>query len=169
MKSLIDDERPIGTVPAALNALSGGLVRFERIISRLLVVGFTTLIVVNVTLRYLAGRPLIFAEEFAAILLVWLALVAVSISIHDRRQVGVTILVDALPPAARAVTLRLVDLIVLLILIVFLWKSIVWVASPSVGFERVITLGWAKWPFFLIVPIFCATSITHVAAQLVRR
>jgi hypothetical protein len=47
-----------------------------------------------------------------------------------------------------------------------LWASIGWLRSPATAFEQIITTGWAKLPFFLIVPIFCATSLIHMLATL---
>mgnify|MGYP002714962901 CR=1 FL=1 len=84
-----------------LSALLHGLARVERWASRLLVASFVALIVSNVAMRYVLGRPLVFAEELAAILLVWLAFVSISISIHDRAQIGVTLLTDRLPAPLR--------------------------------------------------------------------
>jgi TRAP-type C4-dicarboxylate transport system permease small subunit len=146
--------------------LSEAVVRVERMVSRAMVIGFVALITVNVAMRYLAGRPIAFAEELAAILLVWLAFVAVSISIHDRTQIGVTLVVDLLPPRARVVMAEIVAILVAFMLAVLLWKSIAWVTSTNVGFEQVITTGWAKWPFFLVVPVWAATSLIHVLAQI---
>ena len=148
--------------------LSTGVVRIERVVSRLMVVGFVGLITTNVAMRYLVGRPIVFAEELAAILLVWLAFVAISISIHDRTQIGVTLVVDLLSRRLRRlrrIAGIVVNVAVLGILVVLLWKSLVWVTSPAVAFEQVITVGWAKAPFFWIVPVFCTTALLHVAAQ----
>lgn len=146
--------------------VSERLVPIERAVSRIMVVGFVALIAVNVAMRYLGGRPIAFAEELAAILLVWLAFVAISISIHDRTQIGVTLLVDLLPPRARVLVAQAVSALVAFMLAVLLWKSVAWVVSPNVGFEQVITTGWAKWPFFLVVPVWAATSLIHVLAQI---
>lgn len=148
--------------------LSGGLVRLERWASRLLVVGFVGLIVVNVAMRYLAGRPIVFAEELAAILLVWLMLVAVSISIHDKAQIGVTLLVEALPDPFRKAIDVLVWALIAAMLALLLRAGINWVRSPAVDFEQVITTGWAKAPFFTIFPIFCASALVHSVGHLSR-
>lgn len=148
-----------------LSALSHALARLERWASRLLVLGFVALIVANVAMRYVIGRPIVFAEEMAAILLVWLAFVATSITVHDRAQIGVTLLTEKLPDGPR----RIVDLVVLAlvaaILATLLWASAKWVVSPVVAFEQIITLGWAKSPFFWIVPIFSASALIHVLAD----
>ncbi len=149
-----------------LSALSHGLARVERWASRLLVASFVALIVSNVAMRYVLGRPLVFAEELAAILLVWLAFVSISISIHDRAQIGVTLLTDRLPAPLRQAVDKVVLALVAAMLAVLLWFSAKWVNSPAVGFEQIITTGWAKAPFFWIVPVFCVTALVHVLADL---
>lgn len=147
-------------------AFSGRLVQLERWASRALVFVFVGLIVTNVAMRYGAGRPIVFAEELAAVLLVWLTFVAISVSIHDRAQIGVTLLTEAMPAAVK----RVVDLVVWVLiagmLALLLWSGLRWVSSPAVAFEQIITTGWAKQPFFLIFPLFCATALLHVLAHL---
>lgn len=149
-----------------LSALSHGLARLERWAARLLVLSFAGLIVANVGMRYLLNRPIVFAEEMAAILLVWLAFVATSITIHDRAQIGITLLTERLPDGPRRLVDALVIGLVAVILAVLLWTSLRWVLSPAVSFEQIITLGWAKAPFFWIVPIFAACALVHVLADL---
>lgn len=158
----------LGRAEQGLLRLSDALVAVERVASRLMVVGFVGLITLNVGMRYLAGRPIVFAEELAAIMLVWLAFLAISISLYDRTQIGVTLVADALPkPAQRGLEVA-VQVIVAAILLVLLWKSVLWVNSPTIAFERVITTGWPKWPFFIVVPVFCITALVHVVGQILR-
>ncbi|MBC9247477.1 TRAP transporter small permease [Paracoccus sp. 11-3] len=149
-----------------LSTLSDLLARLERWASRFLVVGFVALIVTNVGMRYVLGRPIVFAEEVAAIMLVWLAFVSISISIHDRRQIGVTLLTERLAPQLRHIVDLVVLALVAAILATLLWASVKWVLSPAVAFEQIITLGWAKSPFYWIVPIFSACALIHVLADL---
>ncbi|QQM31276.1 TRAP transporter small permease [Martelella lutilitoris] len=151
-----------------LGKISAGLVQLERWASRFLVVGFVGLIVANVGMRYLAGRPIIFAEELAAIMLVWLAFIATSISIHTRAQIGVTLLVDNFSEPWRRIIDLLVWLLITIMLAILLKAGIAWVRSPVVEFEQVITTGWAKAPFFTIFPIFCASALVHSLAHVAR-
>ena len=58
--------RTTGTAEQIMLRLSDRLVAVERVVSRVMVVGFVGLITVNVGMRYLAGRPIVFAEELAA-------------------------------------------------------------------------------------------------------
>lgn len=149
-----------------LTTLSKGLVRIERIASRTLILGFVSLIIVNVALRYGVSKPIIYAEELAAILLVWLSFVAISISIHERAQVSVTIVTDLLSPRMQFIVSKCTIFVVGAMLAALLWASINWIQSPAVEFEQVITTGWSKAPFFVIMPIFCATSLVHLFAIL---
>ncbi|MFD1794930.1 TRAP transporter small permease [Paracoccus aurantiacus] len=149
-----------------LSALSNGLARVERWASRLLVVAFVALIVANVTMRYVVGRPIVYAEELAAILLVWLAFVATSITVHDRAQIGVTLLTERLPEGIRRIVDIAVMAVIAAILGVLLWTSWRWATSPMVDFDQIITTGWPKAPFYLIVPVFAAAALIHVLADL---
>lgn len=149
-----------------LATLSKGLARIERIVSRTLILSFVSLIIVNVALRYGVGKPIIYAEELAAILLVWLSFVAISISIHERAQVSVTIVTDYLSPRIKLIISKCTTLVIGAMLAALLWGSLNWIQSPAVEFEQVITTGWSKVPFFAIIPIFCTTSLVHLFAIL---
>ncbi|WP_319520470.1 TRAP transporter small permease subunit [uncultured Martelella sp.] len=151
-----------------IGTLSAGLAWLERWASRVLMAGFVGLITANVAMRYLVGRPIIFAEELAAIMLVWLAFIATSISIHTRAQIGVTLLVDIFPPMARKIVDLVVWVLIACMLALLLKAGIAWVRSPVVEFEQIITTGWAKAPFFTIFPIFCACALVHAIDHLVR-
>lgn len=151
-----------------LSTLSSFLARLERWASRLLVVSFVSLIVANVAMRYVIGRPIIFAEELAAILLVWLAFVATSLTVYDRTQIGVTLLTEQMPRGLRHIVDIIVLALVAVILAVLLRYSLGWVTSQVVEFEQIITTGWAKAPFFWIVPVFSACALIHVLADLAR-
>ncbi|MHB0951479.1 MAG: TRAP transporter small permease [Allorhizobium sp.] len=147
-----------------LTRISNRVAYVERWASRAIIFGFVALIIVNVGLRYLAGRPLVYAEEIAAIMLVWLAFISISISIHDRAQVSVTLVTDMLDRRASGIIAVLVSVCMAAIVATLLWSAIGWVNSPGVEFEQVITTGWPKAPFFMIVPIFCATCLVHLLA-----
>lgn len=56
--------------------------------------------------------------------------------------------------------------VVAAILATLLWSSWKWAFSPMVDFDQIITTGWPKAPFYLIVPIFSAAALIHVVADL---
>lgn len=150
----------------ALTQLSRAVVRLEQWLCGVLIVAFSVLLIVNVILRYALNSPLFFAEELAVYILIWMAFMAISIGIHYDNHVRLTMLTGILPAPLKAACYWVGELITLAILAVLLKYSIGWVTSPAVAFDIAITLGWDKWVFYLIIPIFSATSILHVTARL---
>ncbi len=132
-----------------------------------LIVFFTGLLAVNVTLRYGFSSPLYFAEELAVYVLIWMAFLAISVSLHENTQIRLTILTDQLPARHRARVLGLMDLLVGAMLLTVLIHALTWLVSPAVSFELALTLGMPKQPFFAIIPLFCACALLHVTARLV--
>ncbi|MCF8480326.1 MAG: TRAP transporter small permease [Rhodospirillum sp.] len=156
-------------VAQTLGGLSARLAWLERMICRALIVVFTALLAVNVTLRYGFSSPLYFAEEVAVYILIWMAFLAISVSLHENTQIRLTILVDMFDRRSRLLTLAAMDLLVAVMLTVILVHAIGWITSPAVDYELAITLGISKVPFFAIIPIFCATGLFHTLARLAVR
>lgn len=149
-----------------LTRASHQLARVEQLLCSGLIIAFSVLLMVNVIARYAFNSPLYFANELAIYLLLWMAFLAISIAIHQDQHVRLTMLVAMLPKATQRACYWLTELLCLAILATILWYAIAWLRSPSVGYDIAITLDWPKWHFYLIVPLFCATSIFHLIARL---
>ena len=141
------------------------LARVERQICRVLILLFTVLLLVNVAMRHFLNSPLFFAEELAIYIMIWMAFISISISLHEDSQVRLTLFLDGVPRRAQQVLRRLLDLLAAAILAIILAYSIVWLRSPATDFELAVTLGIAKWPFFVIIPLFTVTGLLHLTAR----
>lgn len=153
-------------VARLLGTASRRLAWAELLACKILIVLFTILLVVNVTLRYGLNSPLYFAEELAVYILIWMAFLAISVSLHENTQIRLTLLTDILPAKGRKAVLLVIDALVAAMLAVILWHAVAWINSPSVEFELAITLGMGKTPFFAIIPVFCASALFHSVARL---
>jgi len=152
-----------------LAVLSDLLLRLETLACRLLVAGLAGLLLVNAMLRYAVGRPLYFAEETATLGLVWLAFLAVSIQLARGEAIRVDVLLNRLPPASRRLLETIWDVLVAISLAGLFVASLVWLRSPVLDFERVITLDLPKRPFFYVMPWFFFSGTVHVLARLLTR
>ena len=65
----------------------------------------------GVVVRYLVPLPITFMEEAARYLMIWVALLAVSSCIPRREHIGVQVLFERLPAAARRGLLLMLDLL----------------------------------------------------------
>ena len=61
--------------------------------------------------RYVWPLPITFMEELARYLMIWVALIAVSSGIARREHIGVQVLFERLPPAARRMLMGVLDLL----------------------------------------------------------
>lgn len=151
----------------AIRTGSRWLAHLELFAAQALIVLFTGLLLFNVVRRYLFNRPLFFAEELAVYILIWMAFLAISVTIARQEMVRLTFLVDALSPRLRYAVNLMVEIMVLAMLAAMVKASWIWFNAPAVAFERALTLGMAKWPFLLIIPLFCTLATIHVIANIV--
>lgn len=142
-------------------AVSRVLNGVESVLCATLVVAFSLLLLINVTLRYGFARPLYFAEEACVLIMIWMAFLATSLALARRELVAVTLLLDHLPARPRRWLRAASDVVVILLLLLMLYAASVWILSDSVRYERAITLGLPKWPFFAVLPAVFATMSVH--------
>lgn len=190
MLSTRDTEPADTAVEAAGQVFDGRLTNASRKIAAVeariaggLVFLIFVLLLANVVSRT-GGVPLIWVDELAVLLMGWIAFIGASMGLAYRQHIAVTLLPDALTATARKRLAILVDLLLLVffaVLIVQLWNWFdpvgLWRAGSITAFstttfnfiyqEPTVTLGVSKFWFWLVLPLFCLTSIIHILASLV--
>jgi len=149
-----------------IRAISRSLARAELFACQLLIVFFTSLLLVNVIGRYAFNRPFYFAEELAVYILIWMAFLAISVTIARNEMIRLTFLVDLLSPRLRRIIDIVVETLLLVMLVAIAVAAFRWIVSPAVVYSRALTLGMTKLPFLTIVPIFTVLATFHVASNL---
>ncbi|WP_372500776.1 TRAP transporter small permease (plasmid) [Tistrella mobilis] len=170
---------------ACLQSLSNRIAGVETWAAGLTVFGIFCLLLGNVVSRSL-GNPLIWTDELAVFLMAWAAFIGASLGLARRQHIAITLLPDALRPAARRQLAILVDvalLVFLAVLSVQIWRwfdpvgvlqaaSIEDFTASTFNFiyqEPTVTLGMHKVWFWLVMPVFCVTATIHVLASLAGR
>lgn len=179
------EERPEAVPSCALAVASRKIATVEGWVAGALVFLIFMLLLANVLCRAV-GVPLIWADELAVLLMAWVAFVGASMGLAYRQHIAVTLLPDAVAPGTRKRLALLVDVLLLVffaVLAVQLWNWFepvnLWQAGSieafsTTGFnfiyqEPTITLDVPKFWFWLVLPVFCVTSVIHIAASLVTR
>lgn len=147
-------------------AASLRLARVEMLVCHALIVGFAGLLLVNVLMRYLLNAPIYYADELAIYALIWMAFLAISVTISRADMIALTFLSDLAPRSVRFALQLAVDSLVLTMCIVMAWVSWRWLNSSAVAYEQALTLGMAKRPFYAIVPVFFSLATLHMIANL---
>lgn len=87
-----------------------------------ILVAFLTLSVVS---RYAFDIGLVWSDEAARFLFIWIVFIGFAIGVRHRAHIGVEWLVDALPPRLRWAVGVFQDIAILLFSIFFTWQSVV--------------------------------------------
>lgn len=167
----------------------GGLSRISRTLARaesfgigVLMVSIFALLMLNVVSRSI-GSPVIWVDEAAVYLMIWVALLGASLALARRQHLAVTLLPDMMTDRARAVLARAVDILLFVFFVIFaviLWRWFdpltLWRAGSVADFSRstfnflyqepTVTLGLRKLWFWLILPVFCINGLIHSLAHL---
>lgn len=80
-------------------------------------------VLTGVLFRYVIRDPLGWTEELARYLMIWAALLAVSVGIRDREHVGIQLLVKKLPLPVGKVLIFIINIIVIIFLMVLTTKG----------------------------------------------
>lgn len=112
------------------------LARPLRLIVGILFAAIVALTIAQVGFRYLLGAPLIWSEELAKLLLVWMVFLGAAAVAFDGKHLDVDVVFKALPPAART-AVRWLNLAVA---VVFL-AAMGWFALDIIEIESWASLG----------------------------
>lgn len=85
-----------------MRALDAGLARIETALLGLLVLAMTGVTLAQVVARYAFGAPLIWSEEAARYLFVWVSMFGGALAARQGAHYALTALVERLPGAAQA-------------------------------------------------------------------
>lgn len=168
-----------------ISMLSGWLMHAERAAVRAIAVALPLMIIANAVARALRS-PIYWMDELAILMMVWMAMIAMSLTLKTRDAVSVTMLVDAAPPVLMKGMKILVDLLVLafgVILLVLCYRWFDPITLMRTGFDThafsgetfnfmyedtTNTLGAKKFWFWLVIPLVALTTTIHAASNLLQ-
>ena len=124
------------------NRLLGRAVTVVEWFSIALLVAMVVLVTWAVFTRYVLNASLVWYDEFASYLLVWLTFFGAVVADHRRKHINFDLLVDKLKPTARRVADIVGEIAVLGFQFVLFWYG--WVLTERMGDETAISLTWVK-------------------------
>lgn len=172
------------TVATAMQAVSRRIAAGEMVLVSAFVAAIFGLILLNIATRA-AGRPLIWVDELAIYLMVATCFVGTSLTVRQRLNFAVTLVIDTLGHAKRRVVdaaLTVIGLAYGLFLIVLCWRLFDPVQLARSGFDIAAytaaslnflytdptqTLGIPKWVVLLVLPLYAIGVSVHSLANLV--
>lgn len=164
--------------------LSDRIARVERTLIGAIAIALPLMILLNTAGRSLRS-PIYWMDELAILLMVWMALMAISLTIRTREAVAVTMVLDVVSlPVLKGMKV-LIDLFVLVFTVALLAMCWVWfdpITLVRVNFDlhafsgesfnyiyedTTDTLGIKKFWFWLMLPFSALASTLHGLANLI--
>ena len=99
----------------------------DRVVQTALGVGMgvmTFVVFASVIFRYLLNRPLSWTEELASLLFAWITFTGAFVGFRSRSHIAIDTLMVCLPKALRQRITRVVDILVLVMLLLFVWQGV---------------------------------------------
>ena len=141
----------------------------ERALDALTVVLFSLMfavIVCQIILRYVFNHPLVWTDEAAQYCFVWVSFLGWTMAARKRIHIGINVVADRLPAAARRMLHALwclagvgFALVLGVIGAVIAWRN---------GDVRMVSIDFVFWPVYLAVPVAALFLLAYAVRDLVQ-
>ncbi len=166
------------------NALSSLAGRAERVlgsvvesVTALLVLVEIVVLFSGVTTRYVFHKPLVWSDELASILFLWLSMLGAVVALRRGEHMRMTALVDTLQPAMRAVVDMLATVASLTFLVLVMapaWEYAheeAFIVTPALEISNAwrasaIPVGMALMIVVALLRLLCTSSLRHIGLGL---
>jgi TRAP-type transport system small permease protein len=143
------------------------LIRLTEVVVIALMAVVVVTVFSEVMARTFLSRSLIVTEELGRYLMIWVAMLSVSLVAADEGHMRITLLSDSVPPTVASVLDILADLLVIAFLAVFVYLSVR--ILPNMQRQGTVTLGISMAWIYASMPIGGALTILVVASRCTRR
>jgi TRAP-type C4-dicarboxylate transport system permease small subunit len=151
-------------VKAVVASLDDVVLRWEGLALAGLIAIMTAIVFAQVVFRYLLAIPLVWSEELARYLFVWVTMIGSAMAVRQGLHYGLDILVKPLPRGMAALAGLLGSAIIAAIAITLVWQGVKESAGATRHFASSMDISMA-W-FYSALPIGGLLMLWHLAARM---
>jgi TRAP-type C4-dicarboxylate transport system permease small subunit len=146
--------------------LDDWVARLETVAVILLVALLTAVTFAQVVTRYLLGDPLIWSEEAARYLFVWVSMIGAALALREGGHFGLDLVIRPMPQL-KPVLGPLVILVMVMFLVILLKTGIDETRLASMQFAMTfpMRMQWA----YLALPVGAGLMLFHIAVHVIRK
>ena len=148
--------------------MSSLLKRAERALDLVAVALFAAMfgtIIVQIVLRYAFNAPLVWTDEFASYLFVWISFLGFAMATRKRIHVGIGLVADRLPVRGRRLLLGFWCVATIAVALILLAVGVV--ITRRNADVQMVSLDYAIWPVYLVVPIAATFLVLYGIRDLI--
>ena len=139
----------------------------EKLIDALAVVIFAAMfgvIILQIVLRYVFNHPMVWTDEAAQYLFVWISFLGWTMATRKRIHIGISVVIDRLPaPLRRGLQILWSAATVAFALTLFAVGVKITLANRSV---QMVSIDFAFWPVYLVVPLASGFLVVYALRDL---
>ena len=152
-------------VRARVAAIDRGVLRAEGAVVAILVAVMTAIIFAQVVFRYVLSSPLVWSEELARYLFVWITMVGAGAAVHLGQHYGLDILAKLLPSPLQKLAGFLASVLIGASAVTLIWQGLKEAAGAMnhAASSVEVPMVW----FYAAIPIGGALMLWHVLARMV--
>jgi TRAP-type transport system small permease protein len=156
----------MNTIVRVLNKFDQVLAKGETVALILMVSAMTLVVFLQVVFRYALGRPLVWSEEMARYLFVWLSILGAALGVQKGGHFGLDLIQRTMPERGKQYLKILVHFLMGVVVVVILFQGITLVQmtwlqeSPAMS----ISMAWA----YASLPVGAGLMIVHLLAALLK-
>ena len=143
---------------------------YNRLEEILLVIALAIMVVVvfvQVIMRFVFNNSLVWSEELARIIFVWMSWLGMSYGEKKGEHIKITMITDRLKGNVRKVVLIIADICTLVILGVFCYEGIIVVNKIMMIGSKAASLPIPNWMIYLSVPFSCLMMGIRIGRELI--
>ncbi|GGG83657.1 hypothetical protein GCM10011415_37030 [Salipiger pallidus] len=138
---------------------------FERIILTASLSVMAVVLLAQVFMRYFMRSPFVWSEELARYILVWAAILGVSLAVRERRHISVDFLPVVMGPRVTGFFSVIAHLGVLAFSVILVWESLPLIERLKMIGQTSPALNLPMWMVYLAVPVgFGLTALRTLQA-----
>lgn len=146
--------------------LSKRLAKITEYVVVALMIVLIGMVWLGIFVRYFGEFNISFTEEASRYLMIWVALLAISIGISKREHIGIVFIIDRFPSLIRRILLALIDLITFTFFAILLFYSANLIDTGWTRFTMIYEIPKA-YPFF-IIPLSATIACVQVILVAIR-
>jgi len=153
------------TIFEKANVLGNYLAKITIFVVIILAAVMVLTVLVGIFFRYVLFNSLSWSEELARYLMIWAALLSISIGIKDKEHVGIQLIIRNIPIKYARILNFLVNIVILIFLGVLSYKGmyVTIKAIPQLSLGLGISMFWA----LLSIPVSGALAIIQQIIQII--
>jgi TRAP-type C4-dicarboxylate transport system permease small subunit len=150
----------VSEAAAQLRAFEHRFVTWNRWLLIVLLAAMVVIVFANVVMRYLLDTSVIWSEEVARHLMIWMTFVGSGLALRTGAQLGIETLQDALPPRAARILRIALAVGMLLLFVLLAWYGVDYALRTR--FQTSAALGISMLYVYIGMPVGCALMAIHL-------